>query len=149
MDAQLQRTAVLEAAEKLFYGKGIQAVGMDEIRTVAGVSLKAIYKLFPSKDVLVAEVLAIRDRRWTEGLHKYVDRAPDPASSALPRPPSHGRLSTTSPATRTKSTHWSPMPDCRAALPCRSAYSLKVHSLPQPSSAPTVWPMVRGRPRRC
>lgn len=83
MDAQLQRTAVLEAAEKLFYGKGIQAVGMDEIRTVAGVSLKVIYKLFPSKDVLVAEVLAIRDRRWTEGLHKYVDRAPDPERKVL------------------------------------------------------------------
>ena len=75
MDTDQQRAAVLEAAEKLFYGKGIQAVGMDEIRTAAGVSLKAIYKLFPSKDALVAEVLTIRDRRWTDGLHKYVDRA--------------------------------------------------------------------------
>ncbi|CAM3688558.1 TetR/AcrR family transcriptional regulator [Tsukamurella ocularis] len=75
MDAEQQRAAVLKAAEKLFYGKGIQAVGMDEIRTAAGVSLKAIYKLFPSKEALVAEVLSIRDRRWTDGLHKYVDRA--------------------------------------------------------------------------
>lgn len=83
MDAEQQRAAVLEAAEKLFYGKGIQAVGMDEIRTAAGVSLKAIYKLFPSKDVLVAEVLAIRDQRWTNGLHKYVDAATDPRSKVL------------------------------------------------------------------
>lgn len=83
MDTDQQRAAVLEAAEKLFYGKGIQAVGMDEIRTAAGVSLKAIYKLFPSKDALVAEVLTIRDRRWTDGLHKYVDRAVAPEERVL------------------------------------------------------------------
>ncbi|ADG79528.1 Transcriptional regulator, TetR family OS=Tsukamurella paurometabola (strain ATCC 8368 / DSM/ CCUG 35730 / CIP 100753 / JCM 10117 / KCTC 9821 / NBRC 16120/ NCIMB 702349 / NCTC 13040) OX=521096 GN=Tpau_2930 PE=4 SV=1 [Tsukamurella paurometabola] len=83
MDAEQQRTAVLDAAERLFYGKGIQAVGMDEIRAAAGVSLKAIYKLFPSKDLLVAEVLAIRDRRWTDGLHKYVDRADTPEDKVL------------------------------------------------------------------
>ncbi|BDH58491.1 TetR family transcriptional regulator [Tsukamurella sp. PLM1] len=83
MDADQQRVAVLEAAEKLFYGKGIQAVGMDEIRAAAGVSLKAIYKLFPSKDALVAEVLTIRDRRWTDGLHKYVDRAGGPEERVL------------------------------------------------------------------
>ncbi|MDR2279923.1 MAG: TetR/AcrR family transcriptional regulator, partial [Gordonia sp. (in: high G+C Gram-positive bacteria)] len=64
MDADQQRAAVLDAAERLFYGRGIQSVGMDEIRTAAGVSLKAIYKLFPSKESLVAQVLAIRDRRW-------------------------------------------------------------------------------------
>ncbi|QRY63088.1 TetR/AcrR family transcriptional regulator [Gordonia sp. PDNC005] len=83
MDADQQRAAVLGAAEKLFYGRGIQAVGMDEIRTAAGVSLKAIYKLFPSKDSLVAQVLAIRDRRWTEGLHRHVDRAHDPEAKVL------------------------------------------------------------------
>ena len=83
MDAEQQRAAVLEAAEKLFYGKGIQAVGMDEIRTAAGVSLKAIYKLFPSKDALVAQVLTIRDRRWTDGLHKYVDKARTPEAKIL------------------------------------------------------------------
>ncbi|MGV7903837.1 TetR/AcrR family transcriptional regulator, partial [Mycobacterium kansasii] len=39
--------------------------------------------LFPSKDALVAEVLAIRDRRWTDGLQKYVDRAGGPEERVL------------------------------------------------------------------
>ncbi len=83
MDADQQRRAVLDAAERLFYGRGIQAVGMDEIRSAAGVSLKAIYKLFPSKDALVAEVLDIRDRRWTNGLHRHVDAASEPEAKVL------------------------------------------------------------------
>ncbi len=74
---------VLAAAEELFYGRGIQAVGMDEIRTAAGVSLKRLYQLYPSKGQLVAAVLAKRDQRWEEGLHRYVDAADSPTDKIL------------------------------------------------------------------
>ena len=48
MDSDDPRQHVLETADRLFYGRGVQAVGMDELRQAAGVSLKRLYALFPS-----------------------------------------------------------------------------------------------------
>jgi AcrR family transcriptional regulator len=67
-------TAVLDAAETLFYGRGIQAVGMDDIRTTSGVSLKRLYQLFPSKEALVVAYLERRDERWRARMREYVDQ---------------------------------------------------------------------------
>lgn len=58
------RTRVLETADRLYNAFGIQAVGMDAVRTEAGVSLKRLYRLFPSKEALVEEVLRGRHHRW-------------------------------------------------------------------------------------
>ncbi|GAA4429282.1 TetR/AcrR family transcriptional regulator [Actinokineospora soli] len=69
-------TRVLDAAETLFYDRGIQAVGMDAIRAESGVALKRLYTLFPSKDHLVAEYLRRRDTRWREALATHVATAP-------------------------------------------------------------------------
>ena len=54
------RERVLNAADRLYYGRGIQSVGMDELRRASGVSLKGLYGVFPSKAAIVLEVL---DRR--------------------------------------------------------------------------------------
>lgn len=59
------RAAVLDAADRLFYSKGVQAVGMDELRTTAGIPLKRIYQLFSSKDEILRQVLARRNEEWT------------------------------------------------------------------------------------
>lgn len=83
MNLDEQRQRVLDAAEQLFYGRGIQSVGMDEIRAAAGVSLKRIYQLYPSKDELVADVLRIRDQRWVTGLKRHVDAAATPVDKVL------------------------------------------------------------------
>lgn len=64
---------LLDAAERLFYERGIQAVGMDQVRTASGVSLKRLYQVFPSKSELVRACLERRDRRWRERLAAYVD----------------------------------------------------------------------------
>ncbi|MFG2138938.1 TetR/AcrR family transcriptional regulator [Streptomyces sp. NPDC048650] len=73
------RTRILDAAEKLFYERGVQAVGMDALRTEAGVSLKRLYGCFPSKDDLVAAYLGRRDTRWRADLATYVtERAVTP-----------------------------------------------------------------------
>ncbi|MFC0113872.1 TetR/AcrR family transcriptional regulator [Kibdelosporangium aridum] len=70
----MQDVAVLDAAEDLFYERGIQAVGMDQIRATSGVSLKRLYQLFPSKEALVIAYLERRDKRWRDDLRTYVDQ---------------------------------------------------------------------------
>ena len=67
-----ERTSVLDAAETLFYERGVQAVGIDDVRAAAGVSLKRLYQLFPSKDRLVVEFLERRDTRWRGRLAGFV-----------------------------------------------------------------------------
>jgi AcrR family transcriptional regulator len=63
---------LLAAAEKLYYARGIQAVGMDEVRAAAGISLKLLYQLFPSKERLVVAYLDARDERWRGRLADHV-----------------------------------------------------------------------------
>ncbi|QIY56703.1 TetR/AcrR family transcriptional regulator [Streptomyces sp. RPA4-5] len=84
MDLDEARTRILDAAEKLFYDRGIQAVGMDELRTAAGVSLKRLYQCFPAKHDLVEAYLRRRDTRWRTALAEYVDAHADgPADRPL------------------------------------------------------------------
>ncbi|MEV3988721.1 TetR/AcrR family transcriptional regulator [Streptomyces sp. NPDC049837] len=73
MDTEAARTRVLDAAEELFYGRGIQAVGMDAVRSASGVTLRRLYQLFPSKGALVEAYLLRRDARWRDSLAAYVD----------------------------------------------------------------------------
>ncbi|WP_369251428.1 TetR/AcrR family transcriptional regulator [Streptomyces sp. R41] len=74
----LAREQALDAAEELFYGRGIQTVGMDDIRGASGVSLKRLYQLFPAKEQLVEAYLERRDIRWRQRLADHVDRCEDP-----------------------------------------------------------------------
>ncbi|MGI5472631.1 TetR/AcrR family transcriptional regulator [Streptomyces sp. CA-132043] len=66
------RTRLLDAADRLFYERGVQAVGMDELRAAAGVSLKRLYQCFPAKRELVEAYLRRRDERWRAALAEYV-----------------------------------------------------------------------------
>ncbi|MDI6100361.1 TetR/AcrR family transcriptional regulator [Actinoplanes sp. NEAU-A12] len=77
------RDKALDAAEQLFYARGIHAVGMDDVRARSGVSLKRLYGLYPGKDALVEAVLDRRDQRWRERLTAYVDKAGDPRARVL------------------------------------------------------------------
>ncbi|MBX3622632.1 MAG: TetR/AcrR family transcriptional regulator [Rhizobacter sp.] len=51
---------ILQAADRLFYGQGIQAVGVDAVAAEAGISKRTLYNHFPSKDMLVAAYLMRR-----------------------------------------------------------------------------------------
>ncbi|MFC7306633.1 TetR/AcrR family transcriptional regulator [Streptomyces monticola] len=55
---------ILDAASELFYGRGINAVGVDLIAQRAGVTKKTLYDRFGSKEALVAAYLRERDERW-------------------------------------------------------------------------------------
>lgn len=83
MDDQTTRERVLEAAERLFYSRGIQAVTMDQLRADAGVPLKRMYAQFPSKESIVAEVLRRRQRSWTQRLTAAVAAVSDPQGRLL------------------------------------------------------------------
>ncbi|MFE1440395.1 TetR/AcrR family transcriptional regulator [Streptomyces sp. NPDC058739] len=83
MDSATAREKALDAAETLFYGQGVQAVGMDDLRGASGVSLKRLYQLFPAKELLVVAYLERRDERWRGRLAAHVDRHEDPERRLL------------------------------------------------------------------
>ncbi|WP_239144320.1 TetR/AcrR family transcriptional regulator [Streptomyces sp. SID14515] len=66
----------LAAAERLFYERGIHAVGVDLIAAEAGVTKKTLYDRFGSKEQIVVEYLAGRDERWRVLLAERLDAAP-------------------------------------------------------------------------
>jgi AcrR family transcriptional regulator len=73
-----ERDRLLDAVERLCYSRGVQAVGMDEIRAASGVSLKRIYQLYPGKEELVLAFLDRRDLRWRGSLEAHVNRHRSP-----------------------------------------------------------------------
>ncbi|WP_156724615.1 TetR/AcrR family transcriptional regulator [Streptomyces apocyni] len=83
MDSAIARERALDAAEELFYARGIQAVGMDAIRTASGVSLKRLYQLFPNKERLIDAYLERRDLRWRAQLAERVDQETTPRRRIL------------------------------------------------------------------
>ncbi|WP_328350272.1 TetR/AcrR family transcriptional regulator [Streptomyces sp. NBC_00445] len=83
MDSAAAREQALDAAEELFYGRGIQSVGMDDIRGASGVSLKRLYQLFPAKEQLVEAYLERRDVRWRGRLAEFVAGHEDPEQRIL------------------------------------------------------------------
>lgn len=83
MDGTAAREQALDAAERLFYGRGIQTVGMDDIRSASGISLKRLYQLFPAKEQLVEAYLERRDIAWRERLAIRVDRHDAPRERIL------------------------------------------------------------------
>lgn len=64
------RDRIFETARDMFYRKGIRAVGVEAIATEAGATKMSLYRNFPSKDELVAEVLRQQSREgwawWDE-----------------------------------------------------------------------------------
>lgn len=77
------RTRVVDAADALYYARGYAKVGMDAVRDSAGVSLKAIYKEFPSKDDLIAAVLGKRHDQWVAGVEARAAAIDDPRERLL------------------------------------------------------------------
>ncbi|WP_454730190.1 TetR/AcrR family transcriptional regulator [Cellulosimicrobium protaetiae] len=83
LDDASARAAVVAAADRLFYARGVQSVGMDAVRAEAGVSLKRIYSLFPSKDDLVVAVLRHRTEQWDAGIARAAAGATTPRGRLL------------------------------------------------------------------
>jgi len=54
------RERILETADRLFYGQGIRAVGVDTVAAEIGISKRTLYNYFPSKDELIVAYLSRR-----------------------------------------------------------------------------------------
>jgi AcrR family transcriptional regulator len=68
---------ILAAAEKLFYERSFDGVGVDEIGKMAGTSGSAIYRHFPSKDSILA---ALFDKTLDTLLVRLGEPDEDPAA---------------------------------------------------------------------
>jgi len=74
------RERILGAATRLFYARGMRAVGVDSIIAESQVAKATFYKHFPSKDDLVTAYLDRVDAAWSGQLHAAAEAAgPEPA----------------------------------------------------------------------
>lgn len=76
------RERVLDAAQELFYARGIDAVGVDSISERSGVSKSTLYRHFPGKDELVAAYL---QRHHERRLQEWVDALGEPGAAPRDR----------------------------------------------------------------
>ncbi|WP_406274832.1 TetR/AcrR family transcriptional regulator [Nocardia sp. NBC_00881] len=60
------REHILLVARELFYQQGIRATGVDRVAAAAGVAPPTLYRLFASKDDLVAAYLEREDRHYRD-----------------------------------------------------------------------------------
>jgi AcrR family transcriptional regulator len=56
------RERILATASMLFYREGVRAIGVDTVVQQSGVSKTSLYRLFDSKDALIAAFAAEKDR---------------------------------------------------------------------------------------
>jgi AcrR family transcriptional regulator len=57
---EIMSERILETADRLFYGQGIRAVGVDTIAAEIGISKRTLYNYYPSKDDLIVAYLSRR-----------------------------------------------------------------------------------------
>src|SRR4051812_23843262 len=79
----LARARILAAADRLFYGEGIRAVGVDRLMSEADVTRVTFYRHFPSKDDLIAAYLNGRLSRDKEQVAILRRGYPDDPHSVL------------------------------------------------------------------
>lgn len=70
--AEATRHHVLDVAAHLFYTDGIRAVGIDRLAAAAEVTAATLYRLYGSKEGLVAAYLRRADEEWFERLERTV-----------------------------------------------------------------------------
>lgn len=73
-----KRNHILSTAMRLFNQHGYHVVGVDLIRDVAQVSKMTLYKYFPTKAVLIKEVLTYRHQLFKSSLEQSVEGFVDP-----------------------------------------------------------------------
>ena len=73
------RDRILDTAFRLFYARGVRAVGVDTIIAESAVAKATLYKHFPGKDDLVLAYLERVDAGWRGSLQAAAEAAgPDP-----------------------------------------------------------------------
>ncbi|WP_338676915.1 TetR/AcrR family transcriptional regulator [Streptomyces sp. SCSIO 30461] len=74
-DAPTRREQILKEAARLFAERGFHGVGVDEIGAAVGISGPGLYRHFPGKDAMLAELLVGISERLLEGGRRRVAEA--------------------------------------------------------------------------
>lgn len=89
MDPEGKRAAIMAAGERLFAAQGYTGTTMADIARDAGVAVGSLYRLFPDKPALLAELHRAMEQRFIEAMSRgwqsvdaYEDRF-DPMIEAL------------------------------------------------------------------
>ncbi|MET7437962.1 TetR/AcrR family transcriptional regulator [Streptomyces sp. NPDC004082] len=77
------RERLLQAANELFYGEGVQVVGIDRVIEHAGVAKASLYNTFGSKEGLVCAYLDFRRDRSRERITRSLTRFRTPREQLL------------------------------------------------------------------
>lgn len=78
------RQRILDTASELFYQRGIQHVGINEIIAISGVAKRTLYRWFHSKDQLIEAVMKHRAEQWLHWFESAVeDRGTTPKERLL------------------------------------------------------------------
>ncbi|MDQ0663285.1 AcrR family transcriptional regulator [Arthrobacter ulcerisalmonis] len=77
------RRNVLEVATRLFYQRGIRAVGMDTVVKECGVGNATIYRQFPTKDALATAYVQGRADAWFERMRQAAGECADPRDKLM------------------------------------------------------------------
>ena len=77
------RDRILDAATRLFYEKGIQAVGVNRIIAEADVAPMTLYRQFGGKDELVAATIEQWSSQWLHWLNEQIDQHGDDPRARL------------------------------------------------------------------
>ena len=83
-DSAETRRRLIAAADHLFYGQGIRAVGVDAVAEAAGVTKRTLYYHFASKDDLIAAYLEERDLPTLGRYQALIPGAAAPGRGYLP-----------------------------------------------------------------
>jgi AcrR family transcriptional regulator len=72
-ESSAARQQILEIASQLFYQKGTQNVGINEVIAQSRVAKRTLYRHFPSKDDLILEVMQHRANQWIAWFEEAVN----------------------------------------------------------------------------
>lgn len=68
------KAKILDAAEELFFSRGVAATPIDAVTARAGVSAATLYRGYPSKEALLAAALERRQRAWVDAWDRAIAR---------------------------------------------------------------------------
>ncbi|MEU6733911.1 MULTISPECIES: SACE_7040 family transcriptional regulator [Streptomyces] len=83
VDAPTRREQILGEAARLFAERGFHGVGVDEIGAAVGISGPGLYRHFPGKDAMLAELLVGISERLLRGGRRRVEEAAGSAEQLL------------------------------------------------------------------
>ncbi|MFJ5861470.1 TetR/AcrR family transcriptional regulator [Pseudarthrobacter sp. NPDC092439] len=81
MAKESRRQALLAAAASLFAVNGFNRVSLEDLGSAAGVSGPAVYRHFPGKQAVLADLLTTVSQDLLEGGRRVVADNPDPATA--------------------------------------------------------------------